>query len=189
MAIWGTLLPPDFVYRSLIDRPYDALSQWDKLLLEGNKIVMIGAADAHEYRFAGIVIAPYEMLFKFVRTHVLLPLSTLPNRDAILQALRTSKAYFAMDMLMNSRGFSFWVENNGVFQGTIGDSLNWEIGQELHVKLPTAADIRLIHNGIASVKSNQVSHMAHQLDQKGIYRVEVFLNGLLWIASNPIYVE
>ena len=58
----------------------------------------------------------------------------------------------------------------------------------LSVKLPVAAEIRLIHTGqvIALQYGDSLSYTA---SEAGAYRVEVERNQKLWIISNPIYLD
>jgi hypothetical protein len=74
----------------------------------------------------------------------------------------------------------------------MGDEINSSGPVTLQVKLPCAADIRLIRNGRV-VKSSHGEAMVFITNEPGIYRVEAYIKFMGkdrgWIFSNPIYIN
>lgn len=184
LLLWWVLLPPEVLYQSVIDRPYDALRQWDELTAT-RRFVGIGGADAHEQRFLGLTIGPYEMLFRMVRTHLLAP--ALAPED-LYAALRQGHAYIALETERPAAGFRFLLRRDGRAIGLMGDELPWEQGMELVAEVPAPARIMLWRDGqvIAATAGKRLSFSA---DRPGVYRVEVEVNNRPWIFSNPIYLR
>ena len=56
------------------------------------------------------------------------------------------------------------------------------------MKAPKTAEIRLIHNG-KIVKQALDQMLEYETQELGYYRSEVYVDGKLWIVSNPIYIE
>ena len=187
IAAWSIALPADAVFLSILNRPYDPLSKWDELLARG-KVVGIGAADAHEIHVMGLKIAPYEMMFKLVRTHVLQPRGTPLSAASLYDALRRGHAYVAIDLVTDARHFAFMADNHTDVLGVMGDDVALTPNLELTTILPATAQVTLFKDGkpIASVTERA---WRVPVTEPGVYRVEASLHGKPWIFSNPIYVK
>jgi len=199
IALWGVALPADPVFLSMIDRPYDPLAKWDELIARHGKVVGIGSSDAHEVRvpvpFArqaglpgGIKIAPYDIMFKLVRTHVLLPGGTALSAEAFYDALRRGHAYFSIDLLADARGFTFMADDGRHVLGIGGDDVALEPKLQLTAILPAPAQLALFKDGRSvAATTAQVWHVP--VEEPGVYRLEASRYAKPWIFSNPIYVR
>ena len=178
------LMPPDWFYQSVEERPIEALQLWDRLT-QKRRFVGIGGADAHEIRVFGLTLGPYEMLFRMVRTHVKAPALTA---EAVYTALREGHAYISLEMEASASGFTFLVTRHGERAGMMGDELTWEPGLQLAVSVPETARIMLLRDGhvVATILDRLLTYPA---DQPGVYRVEVDRLNRPWIFSNPIYLR
>ena len=186
LVLRGMACTPDAFYRRLIRRPTWNLAQWDRLLSEGGRIVGIGSADAHGLRPLRLRLAPYDLLFRTIRTHVLAPEL---SRARLLEALRAGHAYAALDLLGDATGFVFRAEaGDGHVAAQMGDQMAWAPNLSLVIYTPTTAELRLMRDG-QLIGTRRAQQWRHRLDAPGVYRLEVFLHHRFWIASNPIYVR
>jgi hypothetical protein len=177
----------------------ETLEHWDRLLVAGRRVRIIGGADAHgqRYRLGPIrrVIFPYEYLFRCLNTHVLThrPLDGYLEQDKplILAALRDGHAFVGYDLPAPTRGFRFSAQ--GATKNVImGDWIRLEHGVTLQTVAPRPADVRLIHDGRIIAHEASSTHLIHIANRPGAYRVEVRLRYKRrlrgWIFSNPIFV-
>ena len=184
-ALVGLLAHPDAFYRSLLRRPTATLARWDTLLTGGQHVVGIGSVDAHGLQWFRLRIAPYGVLFKTVRTHLLMPELSKP---AMLDALRAGHAYCSMELLGDATGFSFYAETDGRTLGIMGDIVKLEPDLALVIYAPTMARLRLFKDG-QLLETRQTQLWRYPVTQPGVYRVEADLHRQFWIASNPIFVH
>lgn len=181
-----------------VEKPNDeSIKIWDRKALE-RRVVGIGGVDAHAYKqsmfgFFEIEIFPYKVLFKSVRTNIFTsePLikesSKLDyNKKLVYDALKSGRCYITNFYHADARGFRFFAEADGkVFQ--MGEIIPEDIQKiRLRVKLPEiVTELRLIKNGefIDSIISDEASWT---INNKGVYRVEVYFDDKPWIYSNHI---
>jgi len=176
------------------------LRRWDELLTSGQKMVAVGGSDAH-----GIpvnlgplkrVLFPYEFHFQTINNHLMLPaplsgdLET--DRAAILEAFRRGRSFVGYDLPASTRGFRFNAHGYDQNAG-MGDEISAQRGVTLQIRLPQAAECRLVRQGeVVQAWANQ-QHCSYITSQPGAYRVEAYLNyqgeRRGWIFSNPIYVR
>ena len=207
MSEWMENLTEDNKYqaflhplRTIASPPEETLKVWDDLNLK-RKVVAVGGIDAHAHKynllgFLEVEIFPYKVLFKSIRTHILLyeelnreqsDENVLHSKKLIYNALAEGRSFIANDYQSDSRGFRFFAEaDNKVYQ--MGESLNLSGRTKLKVLLPVpSATIRLIRNGkeISTLEDKAAEFI---IDQPGAYRVEVFIHKKAWIYSNHIRV-
>ena len=187
LVLWTLTVPTEPFYLSILDRPYEPLHQWDVLIPRHGKVVGIGSADAHEYRVFGLKFAPYEVMFRFVRTHLLIPSAAL-TESLIYDALRKGHAYCAFELAAEARGFTFAAHRDETLLGIMGDEVTFQPGLSLSVSLPAAAVMTLFKDGQSILTSIGMSWEI-PLDSPGVYRLEVMRHNKPWIISNPIYVR
>ncbi len=181
------------------------LAKWDELLRQGQRVAVIGNADAHGTTF-GLgplrkVLYPYEFLFRCVNTHVLLdePLGGDWETDgaAIYRAIAAGRSFVGYGLPGNPRGFHFEARHVSPVDGSttttavMGGTTSLSCASSLSVHAPATARLRLIHDG--QVVAQQVgTHLAYTPTQPGAYRVEAWRRYLGrergWIFSNPIYL-
>ena len=187
--------------KSIVAPPTETLKLWDKLNIE-HRVVGIGGVDAHAHKhnllgLLEVEIFPYKVLFKSIRTHILLNEEIKKGKSAksvnaaknlIYNALESGHCFVANDYHGDSKGFRFFAKSNGKIC-QMGDSIDLTKKTKLEVILPVnKAEIRLIHNGkmIDSVENNEAEFV---VNKKGVYRVEVYLNKKAWIYSNHIRIN
>jgi len=207
MSVWMENLTEQNKYQSFVHPlrsiehpPEETLQVWDKLNLK-RKVTAIGGIDAHAHRvnllgFFEVEVFPYKVLFKSIRTYVLLNERIEPTDDPhkrkyfeklILEALRDGRSYVANYYHGDATGFRFFAESEGVTY-TMGDTVPYEHKVHLRVLIPTHhSELRLIHNG-SVIDETIGSDVGFVVRKKGVYRVEVYHQGKSWIYSNHIRV-
>lgn len=176
----------------------ETLQKWDDLTMNGQRVVAIGGGDAHaEHLSLGPlkkIIFPYKYHFKAINTHVLTPTpltgDLLQDKKMILDGLAAGHCFVGYDLPAKTRGFQFSAQSKFI-RAEMGDEIKFTGPVTLQIKLPSAADIRLVKNG-RIVKTGHLEAMVYIVNEPGVYRVEVYrqfmgkLRG--WIFSNPIYI-
>ena len=187
IALWGVTVPADPLFLSMVDRPYDPLAKWDELIAKHGKLVGIGSSDAHEVRILGFKIAPYDIMFKLARMHVLLPAGTPLSAEALYEGLRNGHAYFSIDLVADARGFTFMADDTKQVLGVMGETVLLRPDLQLTAILPAPAELTLFKDGRAL--ATVIGALWHvPITQPGVYRLEASRHGTPWIFSNPIYV-
>jgi len=187
LVAWTFTVPPDIFYLSLLDRPYDPLRTWDALTARHGRVVGIGSSDAHEFHLFGLKFAPYEIMFRFVRTHVLVPSPTL-TKEGVYDALRQGHAYAAIELVTEVKDFVFMAEDGKQVLGVMGDEVAFQPNLKLTAVLPATAELTLFRDGELVDKTIGQSWQI-PVTQPGAYRVEATRHTKPWIISNPIYVR
>jgi len=187
--------------RTIVAPQKETLDLWDELNKK-RKVVGIGGIDAHAHKynlvgFLEVEIFPYKVLFKSIRTHVLVDEEIKRSDDPkeieiakweIYNSLKEGKCFFANDYIADSKGFRFYA---------LLDKKNYQMGEtvkdhkniSLRVLLPgIEGEIRLIHNGhlIETINGLDAEFI---VNKKGVYRVEVFSENRAWIFSNHIRID
>jgi hypothetical protein len=187
--------------KSVTAPPEETLLVWDKLNLT-RKVVGIGGVDAHAHKynvlgFVEVEVFPYKVLFKSIRTHLLVE-EELPRKDdekslnkikqIIYSALASGNSFVANDYLADSKGFRFYAEA-GKKKYQMGDTVEYNDKIRLHVFVPSPnSEIMLIHNG-KLVETAEGSGAEFLVKDPGVYRVEIKHNKKAWIYSNHIRVN
>jgi len=179
--------------------PYRAtLRLWDELLSRGQRLGVIGNADAHGTTFSlgplQRVIFPYVELFQRVNTHILTrgPITgdLAHDKTVVYEALQAGRTWVAYDRPRSTRGFRFEARS-GSARAVCGEELKRLGAVSLEVVLPSRGDIRLLRDGTC-IKRISGQRLTYTSVEQGIYRVEVHrrYKGLRvgWIYSSPIYV-
>ena len=187
LVLWTLTAPVEAFYQSIIDRPYDPLRTWDEMIRRHRRLVGIGASDAHEARVLGVKFAPYEIMFRLIRTHVLLASEALTAED-LYEALRSGHAYFSLELSLEAKGFSFAATAGGRVVGIMGDEVTLVPGLELSAWLPAVAQLVLFKDG-QSVEDTIAQQWDLPITEAGTYRLEASRHNVPWIFSNPIYVR
>jgi len=186
LVMWTLTVPAEPFYLSILQRPYDPLSTWDELIRRHHRVVGIGSSDAHEFHLFGLKFAPYEVMFQFIRTHVLIPSQTL-EASAVYEALRNGHAYFAIELLAEAKGFSFMAHNDERILGIMGDEIALEPNLRLTAVLPAPAQLALFRDG-QPIATATTQTWEVPVDSPGVYRLEASRHDQPWIFSNPIYI-
>lgn len=180
---------------------HETLALWDRLS-QSRKVVGIGGIDAHAHKynmlgFVEVEVFPYKVLFKSIRTHILVdddyniendPSGVAKAKKMIYGAMEQGRCFFANDYLHESKGFRFWAEANQK-KYNMGDTVSSSGKLSFNVIMPAEkGDIRLIYNG-KIIDKTENNEACFQVNQPGVYRVEIYHNRKAWIYSNHIRVE
>ncbi len=182
--------------KSIISPMNETLKKWDEVN-QSRKVVGIGGVDAHGhiYKLWGIfkiIIFRYKVLFQSIRTHILteevLPQTGDCNKDLkiLYDNLLDCRCFISNYYCGDARGFRFYAENNNKTVH-IGGEIEFEKGTQLHVNLPKNAIMNLIRNG-EKISSKEGKDINIEINESGLYRVEVYYLNRPWIFSNHIRV-
>ncbi|MFQ5646858.1 MAG: CehA/McbA family metallohydrolase [bacterium] len=185
----GSLKSPE----ELISGPFSrTLEKWDELTRK-RPVVAIGGLDAHAKIGAGslsLKLPSYGYLFKTLRTRVLLekPFTGEYRDDSkeLCRAVARGHCYLGYDLLASSAGFRWQAqtEKESFIMGDLVPSSARRL--QLEAVLPREGELVLIRNG-REIKRKIDSRLKWETNRRGVYRVEVYLNGAPWIFSNPVY--
>lgn len=207
MSEWMENLTEQNKYQSFvhplktIEKPaQETLDVWDSLNLK-RKVTAIGGIDAHAHRvnllgFFEVEVFPYKVLFKSIRTYVLLKERIFPTEDpilikkyeeAVLEALREGRSFVANYYHGDATGFKFFAEAGGNTYN-MGDTVPAEGKINLRVLVPTHfVQMKLVYNGKV-IDETTGSDIEFVVTEKGVYRIEVYHEGKGWIFSNHIRI-
>ncbi|MDX9758617.1 MAG: CehA/McbA family metallohydrolase [Bacteroidota bacterium] len=187
--------------KSLTAPPETTLRRWDEIA-RTRRVTGIGGTDAHAHKadimgFFDVEVFPYKVMFKSVRTHVLLDEPLRRNEDShfeadkwrIYEALRAGRCFVANFYQGDARGFQFHATSaNETLQQ--GDTARFpgEGKIALHVELPREARIRLFCNGALHAERTAREYIC-PVPHPGAWRVEAWIEDKGWIFSNHIRLE
>jgi hypothetical protein len=201
-ALWSRLAAAFYllVPGAALRGPHKATRRkWDELLAAGRRVTAIAGADAHARKYKiGIVNKvgfPYETLFRWVNTHLLVerPLSgdLATDKRLVYDALRAGRTWVGYDRLASTHSFLFQARS-GTNVATIGEDLARTAATVFEVTTPKRGSIRLIRNGQVVAK-RYGAQLSFTTTEPGVYRVEVYRplwgEPRGWIFSSPIYVH
>jgi len=159
--------------------PAENFAFWDKLT-GTRKVAAIGGADAHLKKKERWFAAAMESVTLYVKASGL-------EENAIIDAMAKGRTFIVFETNGLAKDFDFWADTkNGRY--TMGDEITSEAGTVLHVHLPESAKIVLIRNGAAAAEE-ETQDFTFAAGEPGVYRVDVYRNGRLWLVSNPIYIR
>ncbi|MDT4897793.1 MAG: hypothetical protein QOH25_2870 [Acidobacteriota bacterium] len=205
--LWSYWSYADLMFARFYERPSDELNKWDELIAAKNRrVVAIAGNDAHANvgfqlgdltgkPLIGVHLDPYERTFSVVRNHVLVEKEKPLTSETLLAGIASGHCYIAFDIFGDATGFTFTAENS---QGKkiMGDEIELLDGVRLTVTTPVNSRVLLIKDGQVLRDEDGTSRKEYQIDERGVYRVEVYLTQLgtlvkdkPWIISNPIYIK
>lgn len=206
-GLWAYRSYPELMFTTFYERPTQALAKWDDEIRKKNlRLVALAGNDAHSNvglslgdatgkKLFEIKLDPYERSFRTVRNHVLIEKEKPFNDESLLAALRDGHSYISFDLFCDATGFTYTAENR-VMKRIVGDEIGLEDGVRLRVGTPVKSRIVLIKDGERIAEEKQTTGKEFSVDQRGAYRVEVYLDQLgasfhdrPWIITNPIYVR
>jgi hypothetical protein len=174
----------------------ETLNKWDMLNLE-RKVIGIGGVDAHGhiYKLWGlfrITIFRYKVLFRTIRTHVLLNEKLIKGENyqkalhSLYGALKNAQCYISNVALGDAGDFRMIALSNRE-EVTIGGTISLSDSLRIKVSAPQGEKIVLIRNG-ELLREKTGGEAEFKADKDGVYRVEVYKNRRPWIFSNHIRV-
>ncbi|MFL6335428.1 MAG: hypothetical protein ACJ754_19115 [Pyrinomonadaceae bacterium] len=216
-GLWSYWGRPELLFARFYERPAENLRRWDEYNASGaGRAYAFAGNDAHANvgwafedragrKILDFKLDPYERSFSLVRTHVIFHEGAEEaepfDEQHLLAALRGGRFFLAFDVFGDSTGFRFKAAaDNG------SESSSADMGGE--ITLPPGGEVRLgvtlpVQARTVFYRDGQVLHEAPDsscvylaVGQKGVYRVEVYLDrlgslldGKPWIISNPIFVR
>lgn len=215
-GLWSYRSYPDLLFANFYRRPSESLKKWDELISQkGQRLVATAGNDAHANvgislndstgkTLFGFKLDPYERSFRLVRLHVLAQdLSLLSGQFAfpplddkrLVDAIAAGHCFIGFDLFGGTTGFRF-TAHDGDENKIMGDEIKLEDSVRLGVILPVLGRIVLLKDGNVVQDETGVDKKDYTVNEKGSYRVEVYLPQLPkpageqpWIISNPIYVK
>ncbi len=178
-ALFSLWLFPDATVRSLVDRPEIGFELWDEIL-STRSFAGVGAVDSH-----GTYGLTHQASFRAVQTHVLV--RTVDEKN-VLEALRSGRCHVTFESLEEVPYFLFAITDERDQMWLEGESVSWREGMQAWIRTPRASDIRLLRNG-NEFRREEGEQLLAAIPGPGVYRVEVYLGGDLWIFSNAVRVE
>jgi hypothetical protein len=203
-VLWSRRSYPDLLFATFYSRPTENLKRWDATLSH-TRLTAIAGNDAHANigltltdgsgkTLAGLHLDPYEVSFRLVRVHVLIPQGQPLTTDGLIQAIKAGHCFIGFDLFGDTSGFSFTAENSRETR-IQGDEVGLE-GTRLKIEVPVESRIVLFKDGNVQFDETGVTVKTYDVVERGVYRVEVYLPRLgkpvgeqPWIISNPIYVK
>ena len=204
--LWSFPGYPEMTLARFFARPDENLQKFDEISQQ-RKITLFAGTDAHSNiglhifgddagnKLINFKFDRYETIFRLVRAHVLLEKEKQLTTENLIEAIKNGHLFIGFDVLSNTDGFSFTAEN-GTDSRIMGDEI--ALGESVNFKAfaPLKSRFVLFKNGEKIYETKDATEMNFQTKEKGVYRVEVYLDGLgadsekmPWIISNPIYVR
>jgi hypothetical protein len=207
-ALWAYASYPELTLANYFIRPDVNLEKYDKIAA-GRRITLFAGTDAHSNlgfhllgddagnKLLGLKFDDYGLIFRLVRTHVLLENDRPLTRENLIEALRNGHTYIGFDCLSDTTGF-FYAAENGAERKIQGDEI--ARGSDGRVRLravaPQSARFVIFKNGAKVFEAGEVTEAVFEAAEPGAYRTEVYLDTLgspfdqmPWIISNPVYVR
>jgi len=174
--------------------PAEHLRRWDELSAH-RRVPAVGGLDGHQpgIRFGGRVHSPisHARTFDLLRTHLLCdrPLTgeLESDRATILRALAEGRAWLTCPFVAPAHGARLSAERADGQMIQLGGEAPAERAQ-LRVRLPRPAEIMVIRDG-ARLHRTHGATVDLGAERPGVYRVEAWINGRLWLLSNPIHLR
>ena len=202
-VLWSQRSYPELLFATFYSRPSENLKKWDQLLSH-RRLTALAGNDAHSNigfslkdrsgdTIVGLRLDPYEVSFRLVRVHALIPENQPLTAESLLQTIKSGHCFIGFDLFGDTSGFTFTAKNSTETK-IQGDEISLE-GTQLRVEVPVESRIVLFKDG--NVVGDDMGVLkTYEVKDSGVYRVEVYLPGLgkpigeqPWIISNPIYVR
>ena len=188
--------------KSIISPCKEAVKKWDELNLH-RKVTAVGSVDAHAHKmnllgFYNVEVFPYKVLFKSIRTHVLLNEEIIKGdtenfqkyKNNIINALKQGRSFIANFYNGDAKGFRFFAEYDG---------MNYQMGDEiiltdknkkvvLNFLVPKECKVNVVRNGVIIHQSIGFGGI-WDVSEEGCYRIECWIDDRAWIFSNHIRIK
>ncbi|MCX8065886.1 MAG: hypothetical protein N3G21_12065 [Candidatus Hydrogenedentes bacterium] len=134
-----------------------------------------------------IQLDPYDLMVRYVATHILARELT---EESVLDALKNGRVYIGFDMIVDSTGFVYFAEGNGV-KKVIGEKIEFTPDLILKMASPVPCKFIIFRHGVKVAEGEGREYM-WKPGEKGKYRVEAHLkvnnSWVPWVYTNPIEV-
>lgn len=179
--------------KSMVGPTERVLRLWDEINLR-QKCAGVASTDAHAFPIGIgpfiVEIFPYKVHFKSLRTYVIMrePMSRdlSAAKRQLSDAIRECRVFVANLRWGDAASFQFLAERGGE-SITAGERMDDHEGVTLRVTLPSAAEVRVVHNG-RIVREALTEHLNYRVVHPGLYRVEAWKGKRGWIFSNHIRI-
>jgi hypothetical protein len=135
-----------------------------------------------------IRLDPYEQSLRHVGTHLLL---TELSEKAVWEALEAGRAFVSFDWMADATGFEF-AAVSATERFEMGSRVRFVDGLHLRACAPLPVRWKILRNGKAVAEATGRT-LELPVGEPGNYRVEAWLKvageEMIWILSNPIYVQ
>ncbi len=205
-VVWSYDAYPELTLAKYFIRPGENLKKYDELAAT-RKLTLFAGSDAHSNlgfhligddagnKIANFKFDDYALVFRLVRTHVLLEKDKQLSKKNLIEVLKNGHTFVGFDCLSDTTGFSFTAEN-GLEQKIQGDEIALEKGVKLRAAAPQVARFVIFKNGEKIFEAGENTEIIFEAKEPGAYRTEVYLDALgspfdkmPWIISNPVYVR
>ncbi|CAN5624174.1 hypothetical protein BH20ACI4_BH20ACI4_09950 [soil metagenome] len=205
-ALWSYGAYPELTLAKYFARPVEHLQKYDEIAAR-RKITLFAGSDAHSNlgfhlfgddagnKFVNFKFDDYALVFRLVRTHVLLEKDKPLTRENLVAALKNGHTFIGFDSLSDTGGFSFSAEN-GTEQKIQGDEIALQNGVRFRAAAPQISRFVIFKNGEKIFEAGENTEAVFDAREPGAYRTEVYLDALgspfdkmPWIVSNPIYIR
>ncbi|MDT7688771.1 MAG: hypothetical protein QOE46_1530 [Acidobacteriota bacterium] len=209
-GLWSYWGRTELLFARFYERPDANLKRWDEINASGpQRVYAYAGNDAHANvgislqeqtgeKIFDIKLDPYERSFRLVRTHVLVEKGTPLDAESLLAALRAGHSYVAFDVFGDASGFRFMAGGDAGVR-VMGDEIELTAAGgavTLSARAPVRCRMVFFRNGQVVREVNDSAQAELSVGERGVYRVEVYLNqlgsimkGKPWIISNPIFVR
>jgi hypothetical protein len=208
-CLWSCQSYSELLFTTFYEKPDENLKRWDETSIRSNRrAVAIAGNDAHSNVGLGlrqltgepvfeIKLDPYERSFHIVRNHVIIEKGQPLNSETLLNAFGRGHTFISFDLFCDAGGFRFNAESASE-RRVMGDEIALPpgAGVRLSVNVPVKSRVVFFRDGQVLYEERETTRKELNVDQRGVYRVEVYLDQLKgfigerpWIISNPIYVR
>lgn len=187
--------------KTIVAPDIKSVKKWDELNLK-RKVSAIGSIDAHahKHKIMGyeIIIFPYKILFKSIRTHVFVQNEIIKGDNKnfkrysreISESLKNGHSFIVNHYHGDGKGFRFYADYCDKIYNMGDDFILEKIKCptfKLKAYLPKVAKIKLIKNG-KCIDEYVGMESIWEINETGNYRVECWLGEKAWIFSNYIRI-
>ncbi|MCA1901389.1 MAG: hypothetical protein LDL53_04120 [Candidatus Hydrogenedens sp.] len=132
-----------------------------------------------------IQLDPYPTMVRYVATHIL---AKELSEQSVLEALKEGRVFVGFDMLVDTKGFVFFAEDNNM-KAVFGETLPLTSNTTLKMASPVPCKFIIYRHGVP-VQEHEGRDFSWQPTEKGKYRVEAQLKindkWVPWVYTNPV---
>ncbi len=192
---WNVIQKVLFPNTSIRRPNKDAVKKWDELQNLGKRIPAIGSVDSHQNKYSwgpfSLSFLPHKKLFKTIRTNILMreSIANKNPQELILDKLKAGNSYIVNYTQADPEMFYCGIdsEKSGSF-ALPGEEISLADKElTLFVYVPQDCHVKIIENGTV-VHTQYRNKVSYPINERGFYRVEIYLGHKAWIFTNPIYV-
>jgi hypothetical protein len=167
------------------------LAAWDQTC-RVRRLSAVSGLDCHGRRIPvlDVVIFPYEMMFRTVRTHLFVHDADGTNADAARarEAMAEGRCFVAWDGLADARGLAAEAETSDGQGLAMGEETPFSGPTRLRLDLPCEAEVTALCDGSPCLEA--IGRIVEFVAKRpGAYRFEARRGGRPWVFTNPFYLR